>query len=181
MEYGNVIPENLIPEAPEKRPTSKKEYTFEGWYLGDTLWNFETDVVTGDITLVAKYLETVRKYTVTFDGENEQQYEYGSKITPPETPTKEATDTVRYEFEGWYLGNKLWDFETNTVNNNIYLKSKWTEIALEEEGPTTENSSQQGDKEEESSTGCGGVISGAAGGMLALGVALVAFFKKKEN
>lgn len=131
VEYGNVIPEQLIPETPKKASTSRIEYVFAGWYLGDKLWNFETDVVTAETNLTSKFTERERLYTVTFDGENAQQCAYGAKVTKPADPQKEATATVRYEFIGWYVGNTLWDFETGVVKYNLSLQSKWNEIAIE--------------------------------------------------
>lgn len=65
--YGSKI------TAPAEEPTKTKDgytVTFDGWYNGDTKWNFDTDTVKGNVTLVAKFNETARKYTVTvtFDG-----------------------------------------------------------------------------------------------------------------
>lgn len=46
------------PVDPEKAPSSfEVTYKFVGWYCGDELWNFETDVVTEDTTLTARYEE----------------------------------------------------------------------------------------------------------------------------
>ena len=49
------VEENSIFTAPVD-PT-KSWYAFSWWYLSwtDELWNFETDVVTGDTTLYAKW------------------------------------------------------------------------------------------------------------------------------
>ena len=43
------------PTAPTKTEDSKYEYAFAGWYWGDCKWNFETDPVTENITLTAKW------------------------------------------------------------------------------------------------------------------------------
>ena len=43
------------PNAPNKENDSRYEYSFDGWYLGDYKWNFETDTVSEDITLTAKW------------------------------------------------------------------------------------------------------------------------------
>ncbi len=43
------------PTDPVKRPTDTEDYTFIGWFVGETEWNFTTDTVTENITLVAKY------------------------------------------------------------------------------------------------------------------------------
>ncbi|MBR2321004.1 MAG: InlB B-repeat-containing protein, partial [Clostridia bacterium] len=100
--YGDLIPEGLLPAPPSKSPTSRVEYVFEGWALDGKLWDFATDVVTGDTNLVAQFKETPRLYTVTFDGENATEYGYGSKIEKPADPVKESTETTAYEFIGWY-------------------------------------------------------------------------------
>ena len=52
---------------PAKESTAEFDYTFEGWYNGETQWDFDTDTVTSDLELTAKYTETKRKYTVTFN------------------------------------------------------------------------------------------------------------------
>ena len=44
------------PQTPSKT-TPECEYTFLGWFYGEEEWNFEDDVVTGDITLVAHWQE----------------------------------------------------------------------------------------------------------------------------
>ena len=187
VEYGSVIPTDAIPDDPIKEATSRKEFTFAGWYLGDKLWNFETDVITGDTALVAKFTETARLYTVTFDGENAQQYEYGAKIAKPENPVKEPTATVRYEFIGWFYLGKEWNFDMDIVNYNIKLQSKWKEIAIEDVKPDnstgSNDSTQQGNQSNDEGTraGCGGIIDGAAITMLALGSAVTVLLKKKEN
>lgn len=65
--YGSKL---TRPADPTKDMTVDKVYTFDGWYNGDTKWNFDTDTVKGNVTLVPKFNETARKYTVTltFDG-----------------------------------------------------------------------------------------------------------------
>lgn len=60
--YGSKLTK---PADPTKDMTADKVYTFDGWYNGETKWNFETDTVTSNVMLVAKFNETARKYTVT--------------------------------------------------------------------------------------------------------------------
>ena len=60
--YGSKLTK---PADPTKDMTADKVYTFDGWYNGETKWNFEIDTVTSNVTLVAKFNETARKYTVT--------------------------------------------------------------------------------------------------------------------
>ncbi|MDR2634511.1 MAG: InlB B-repeat-containing protein, partial [Clostridiales bacterium] len=132
--YGDKI---IEPTAPEK-----VGYTFVGWYKDSSLqnrWDFDTDTVTGDITLHAKW-EALSgedpvddtEYTVTFDsnGGNTVQTvnaNYGDTIAEPTDPEKTG-----YTFDGWYkeIGlNNRWDFSSDTVTGNITLYAKWNPIA----------------------------------------------------
>ena len=47
----------------------------------------------------------------------------GSKLT--EVIPVKATLEKQYEFEGWYFGDKKWDFENDVVTEDITLKAKW--------------------------------------------------------
>ena len=49
------VDENSLLEEPDE-PT-RDGYTFAGWYNGDVEWVFETDTVTGDITLTAHWTQ----------------------------------------------------------------------------------------------------------------------------
>lgn len=42
------------PATPVKASIDK-QYKFAGWFIGDKEWNFNTDVVEGDLTLKAKW------------------------------------------------------------------------------------------------------------------------------
>ena len=55
-----------IPEPPEpKRSNTKQQYVFKGWYIGNSKWDFKNGIVTGDITLTAKW-ELTGDFTVGF-------------------------------------------------------------------------------------------------------------------
>ena len=43
------------PPDPKKASTATEDYMFTGWFYEDREWDFETDAVTCDITLVARY------------------------------------------------------------------------------------------------------------------------------
>ena len=185
VEYGNVIPESAIPADPTKAANVRYEFTFDGWYVGNKKWDFATDVVTGDVTLKAKFIESPRLYEVTFDGENAISVGYGEKIEKPADPTKEATETHRYEFLGWFYGENEWNFETGTVKNAMNLQAKWREIELEVEGPAVDDTTSDAVVEqpgvvEKILAGCSGVV-GLTGTMAALSVAAVVLFKRKED
>lgn len=81
-------------------------------------------------------------YTATFKGDYVQEFsqdvEKGEKLLKPQEPTKEG-----YTFIGWFIeasGNKqLWDFEIDTVNQNLILIAEWEEnIPFEENDITTQ-------------------------------------------
>ena len=48
----------------------------------------------------------------------------GGKIMKPNDPQKSTSDG-EYEFLGWYYGENAWNFETDTVEENITLTAKW--------------------------------------------------------
>ena len=71
------------------------------------------------------------KYTVTFDGENESEYIVGSKINRPQDPTKEDENGYSYTFIGWYNGDNVWDFEKDTITENLELVSMYEKSLIE--------------------------------------------------
>ncbi len=124
--YGKTLTK---PEDPTKEPTADTVYTFDGWYNGDNKWNFETDTVAGNVTLVAKFNETVRKYDVVIGEAAAVKVAYGAKLEKPEDPTKETTASTIYAFDGWYNGDSKWNFETDTVTGDVTLVAKFNETA----------------------------------------------------
>ena len=66
VEAATVKSGENIPEPPEpKRSNTKQQYVFKGWYIGDSKWDFKNGIVTGDITLTAKW-ELTGDFTVGF-------------------------------------------------------------------------------------------------------------------
>ena len=119
------------PSDPTKEETEKEIYSFEGWYVGETLYDF-TKPVTSNLTLVAHWKIT-HKFTVTFDsvGGSEvapQVVKEGEKATEPSDPTKAETDEAVYAFAGWYLGDSKYDF-SSAVTANITLTAHWNVTA----------------------------------------------------
>lgn len=115
VEGGTVFSE---PEAP-----TRTGFTFAGWYNGETKWNFETDTVTSNMKLTAKWDRI--SHTVSFNSDGgsavaKQYIEEGTKAAEPTAPTK-----PNYVFDGWYNGETKWNFDTDTVNANVTLTAKW--------------------------------------------------------
>jgi uncharacterized repeat protein (TIGR02543 family) len=124
VEHGGLATE---PTAP--RWTG---HTFGGWYKESgciNSWNFDTDTVTANVTLYAKW--TINTYTVTFDSQggsavSSQTVKFGRKAAEPEDPTKTG-----YTFAGWaetptgavaYLDEASYTMGTE----NVTLYAKWT-------------------------------------------------------
>ena len=115
-------------KATEPSPITKYGFIFEGWYLNNNKYDFNTPV-TGNITLKAKWSEdeSIKRYEVTFDSDggskvDKQRVIENNKATEPKAPTKSG-----FKFLGWYLGETKYDFKTK-VTSDITLKAKWEEI-----------------------------------------------------
>ena len=111
--HGDCV---IEPTAPEKTDSQ-----LIGWYLGDVEWNFATDTVDEDITLVAHWDTAV---IVSFETQSHcvretQIHEVGDKVTRPHNPTREG-----YRFLGWHVADELWNFDT-PLETSIVLTAKW--------------------------------------------------------
>lgn len=118
-------------------PPEETEYRFLGWYkdaacTDESKWNFDTDTVTGTATLYAKWEEIT--YTVTFDlsgkGNNviKSGIKPGALISKTDVPQPVADG---FCFENWYKDTaftQIWNFETETVQNDITLYARWTPL-----------------------------------------------------
>ena len=67
---------------------------------------------------------------ITFDSAGgtavaSQTVGYGEKIEKPSNPTKPNDSRYEYSFDGWYLGDYAWNFEADTVSEDITLTAKW--------------------------------------------------------
>ena len=102
------------PTKPAEDPV-KDGYTFDGWWLegDDEPFDFETDTVTGDVTLRAHWAEVeewqepeveANTHTIVFDSNGgsevdpkSQQVAYGEHAQKPADPTRPG-----FNFLGWY-------------------------------------------------------------------------------
>jgi len=116
-------------------PMNKTGFAFGGWYREDTfgtLWNFDNDTVTGNITLYAQWVTPPTYYTVTFNTNSSipapvtQTIIEGGKITEP---LGTAMRQDGYSFRGWFTEEQLlWDFATGQVTQNVTLHAEWSII-----------------------------------------------------
>ena len=70
--------------------------------------------------------KTIKTFDVIIGDAAAVKYNYGSKITAPENPTK-TKDGYTVTFDGWYNGETKWNFETDTVTSNVTLVAKFNE------------------------------------------------------
>jgi len=115
----------LIKPADPVRPG----YIFGGWYTDAAYtnpWRFDTDVVSSDMTLYAKWLTGC---TVAFDSRGgsavgAQTVANGSRAANPAEPFRAG-----YVFGGWYRDaacTAQWDFYFDPVPSDITLYAKWS-------------------------------------------------------
>ena len=127
-----VAPEKLLPDHKVTKPAdpTREGFDFGGWFREAacvSAWNFDTDVVTADITLYAKWT-AIPVFTVIFNvpggGMNSISVTHGNKIPKPSDPIRE-----HYTFEGWFKDEnctQAWDFANDVVTEDITLFSKWS-------------------------------------------------------
>ncbi len=113
VNYGQTVAK---PTDPTKTATAAETYTFAGWYKDagfQTVFNFDTDTITGATTIYAKWNVTPITYAVKYyDGTtllNTETVTAGDKITY-DPPVKS-----NYTFSGWYTNSSLTEyFDNNT-------------------------------------------------------------------
>ena len=100
-------------------------YTLAEWRDKDgRKWDFEKDVVKGNMTLYAAWTPAV--YTVEFDSAGgtdiaaQEGIEHNAHVTEPEDPTKEGA-----VFDGWYYNGKHWNFRCDPVTGGMTLVARW--------------------------------------------------------
>ena len=128
---SNVSNQTVIEGNKATKPTNPKKSGFEfvEWQLNGKKYDFNS-IVTGNITLVAKWEEIVIvKYTVKFDSNGgssvaDKVVTKGNKVAKPSDPTKS-----NFEFVEWQLNGKKYDFNS-PVTADITLVAKWKEKAV---------------------------------------------------
>ncbi len=103
------------PGALTKKATDAKTYEFLGWFAtgSDTAWDFDTDTVTSNLTLEARFTEKTRQYDVkvTLNGtENTYKVDYEGTLTKEmlgELPTRTGYELVFYKNGAEYAFDDL--------------------------------------------------------------------------
>ena len=107
-----------LPEAPDI-----PGYTFNHWEYNGEEYTTETKL-DENAEVIGIYEKNIIYYTVTFKVDNGSSdsvftIEENTKVTKPSNPTKKG-----YTFKGWYLNDKLFDFNT-PITSNITLVAKY--------------------------------------------------------
>ena len=131
---GSAVQEQEVAEgshAAEPSAPTKSGYVFMGWYSNSGLseaWNFDSDMVDGDMTLYAKWA-IARTVSFNVNGGSavpQQVIGEGSHAAEPSAPSKSG-----HIFMGWYTDSGLtnaWNFDSDTVNGDMTLYAKWEVI-----------------------------------------------------
>lgn len=115
---------NTCAAEPDPAPV-RFGYTLAEWRDKDgRKWDFEKDVVKGNMTLYAAWTPAV--YTVEFDSAGgtdiaaQEGIEHNAHVTEPEDPTKAGA-----VFDGWYYNGKHWNFRYDPVTGGMTLVARW--------------------------------------------------------
>ena len=168
--YGSKIEK---PADPTKESTAEYDYAFDAWYNGETEWDFENGTVVGNVNLVAKYTETKRSYTITFNVT-------GNDVQLDPVEVEYGTDyDLSNLLEGMDLTNYVYSISVGGVEKlSVRVIADVTvDVAF-----TKKDNANASDEDNSSNVGCMSIISG---GMAVVSTAVMAIafalFKKKEQ
>lgn len=124
-----TVREGLTAIEPVNQPT-KDGFTFDGWYLGDELYDFDSPV-NDDIELVAHWTPievppTGETHTVTYDLNHDGLIQTMS-VSDGERALSFTPTFDGYRFDGWFLDDVAFDF-SQRVRGDITLTANWTQI-----------------------------------------------------
>jgi hypothetical protein len=154
---------------PTKESTAEFDYIFDAWYNGETKWDFENDVVTENIELVAKYTEVKRKYTISFNVTGNDNIKL---------------DPVEVEYGTNYDLSKLFDGKDVTGYTYSITINGVEKVSVKVVGDTMVDVvfTKKADGGKKEDKGCGSIVSGATGAILAMAaLGVLVAFKKKED
>ena len=182
--YGSLI---VKPADPVKESTAESDYTFIGWYNGEVAWNFDEDVVAGDTQLVAKYEESKRTYTVSFNVTGNDAItlesmtvEYGTSVDL--TKLLDDADLSGYTYSMSVNGVEKASIKVVADVTVDVVFTKLADEPADNGSDTTVSDSTSNNNQALAMLGCSGVIGGLSMAAMALTVAGVALVcKKKED
>lgn len=121
--YGTEIKTQTITEGekatkPEHDP-KKEKHIFLGWYVGETLYDFDSPV-TKDIVLLAKFKKDRVVINYELDGGTglvQVEIDRGTIPEKPENPSK-----FGYDFLNWTLDGQAYNFDF-PINDDVTIKA----------------------------------------------------------
>ena len=136
VSYGSKLTDAQLPNL------SADGKLFGGWFKESgctSKWNKDTDTVTKDITLYAKWqnaspliplMPSTEVFTVTFSTRGLSTAPSEIKVANGETISNMPANPTHFtwDFEGWYKDKKntqMWDTASDKVTKNITLYAKW--------------------------------------------------------
>ena len=148
--YPSQIKKGVLPWSRVIRPDNptKEGSYFVCWMHDGTVFDFDKDLISEDITLYALW-STTKYYTVTFDSEGGssvplQRVKENKKAIKPVDPKKSG-----YIFQGWVTDdNKEFSF-TTPVTSDMILTAKWQrythQVSFDSNGGSPVNTETIGD------------------------------------
>ena len=113
FDFGDEVKTVSVKEGEKvskpKEIPHKEKHKFLGWYLGDTLYDFNS-AVSSDLTIVAKFEKN--RILINYDlqggtGTVQIEIEKGKIPDKPKNPSK-----FGYTFINWKIGDKVYNFDT---------------------------------------------------------------------
>ena len=102
---------------------SREGYTFLGWYCNNAKWNFNTDIITDNVILTAKW--EANEYRLTFSTGISQTVP-NKTVTYDQQFTLPTLSREGYVFEGWTYNGNLIAAGTWQITKDCALVAKWT-------------------------------------------------------
>ena len=115
------------PTDPIKPSSDSQDFSFNGWYYGNELWDFANDVVVSDMVLVAHYQSSTIQCVINFYNEDKttlietKTVDIGSNVSIND-PVKQSTATEEYTFSKWLnlSDDSLANFENVRTSFDVY-------------------------------------------------------------
>ena len=146
-DFGTLAADIVQPANPSKAANAEYTYEFAGW-------SPELVDVVDNVTYIATYTATKRKYPVTFVDEDgtilqaTAQYDYGTRpanIVTPTDPTKPATAEFTYTFEGWTPAIAMVTGNATYIATYTSTKNKYTVAFMNGDETTTTQEVEYGE------------------------------------
>ena len=122
-EAGNKLGENTftLADADLVYPDYETEVGYDYMWTGN-------EIKAENITVTLK--KTIKTFDVKIGDAEAVKYNYGTTIEKPADPEKAADAEYTYTFAGWFNGEEKWDFETDTVTDNVTLAARFDKTAI---------------------------------------------------